>query len=101
MERKYRGDGKKAGFFQSSRKETDRKQRIIEGLLDTEYKIFAMIIEEKLRKETERLGFLPETQAGFRKRRSGIDNIYILKTAAEKEINKKNGKLYVFFEGSL
>lgn len=43
--------------------------------MDTGYKIFAMIIEEKLRKDTERLGILPETQAGFRKKRSGIDNI--------------------------
>lgn len=48
-----------------------------------------MIIEEKLRKETERLGLLLETQAGFRKKRSGIDNIYILKIAVEKKINKK------------
>jgi len=57
--------------------------------MDTGYKILAMIIEEKLLKETERLGLLPETQAGFRKGRSGIDNIYILKTIAEKEINKR------------
>lgn len=65
--------------------------------MNTGYKIFARIIEEKLRREIERMGILPETQAGFRKKRSGIDNIYILKTVAEKEINKKKGKLYVFF----
>lgn len=64
-------------------------------LLGTTYKIYAMILEERLRKETERLKILPETQAGFRKGRSCIDNIYILKTIAEKEIKK--GKLYVFF----
>lgn len=52
-------------------------------LMDTGYKVMAMILEERLRKETERLGIIPETQAGFRKKRSGIDNIYILKTAAE------------------
>lgn len=51
--------------------------------MDTGYKVMAMILEERLRKETERLGIIPETQAGFRKKRSGIDNIYILKTAAE------------------
>lgn len=65
--------------------------------MDTGYKIMAMIVEEKLRKETERLGILPETQAGFKKKRSSIDNIYILKTVAEKEIHKKKGKLYAFF----
>lgn len=66
-------------------------------LLDTTYKIYAMILEERLRKETERLKILPETQAGFRKGKSYINNIYILKTIAEKEIKKKKGKLYVFF----
>lgn len=40
-------------------------------LMDTGYKILAMIIEEKLRKETEDLGILPETQAGFRKKEVG------------------------------
>lgn len=66
-------------------------------LMDTGYKIMAVIIEEKLRKKTERLRILPETQAGFRRKRCGIDNIYILKTAAEKEIHKKKGKLLVLF----
>lgn len=66
-------------------------------LMDTAYKILAIIIETRLREETERLKIIPETQAGFRKKISGIDNIYILKTAAEKEIHKKKGKLFVFF----
>lgn len=56
-----------------------------------------MILEEKLTKEVERLKLLPETQAGFRKRRSCIDNIFALKITAEKTITKKKGKLYVFF----
>lgn len=66
-------------------------------LLDTAYKIYAMILKEKLRKEVERLNLLPETQAGFRKRRSCIDNIFALKITAEKTITKKKRKLYVFF----
>lgn len=66
-------------------------------LLDIAYKIYAMILKGKLRKETDYLKILPETQAGFRKGRSYIDNIYILKTAAEETITKKKGKLYVFF----
>jgi len=46
-------------------------------LMDTAYKLYAMVLEEKLRAEAERLKLLPETQAGFRKGRSGIENIYI------------------------
>jgi len=66
-------------------------------LMDTAYKLYAMILEEKLREEVDRLKLLPETQAGFRKGRSGIENIYIMKTAAEKALSRKGGKLYVFF----
>jgi|GEM_PF-6408525 len=65
--------------------------------MDTAYKLYAMILEEKLRKEVDRLKLLPETQAGFRKGRSGIENIYIMKTVAEKALSRKGGKLYIFF----
>ena len=56
-----------------------------------------MIVKKRLREETYGLQLLPETQAGFRKGRSGIDNIYISKITAEKTINKKKGKLFLFF----
>jgi len=45
-------------------------------LMDTAYKLYAMILEEKLREEVDRLKLIPETQTGFRKERSGIENIY-------------------------
>lgn len=35
-------------------------------LIDTAYKIFTMILEEKFKKKMERLKLLLETQAGFR-----------------------------------
>lgn len=66
-------------------------------LLNTSYKIYALILEEKLRQETNEKNILPETQAGFRKKRSGIDNIFILNTAIEKELAKAGGTAYAFF----
>lgn len=78
-----------------SKKETGNYRGI--SLLDTAYKIYAIILEGRLREETNQLKILPETQAGFRKGRSCIDNIYALKTAAEKALARKKGKLYVFF----
>lgn len=53
-------------FKKGDRKKAENYRGIT--LMDTGYKILAMIIEERLRKETERLGILPETQAGFRKK---------------------------------
>lgn len=66
-------------------------------LLNTSYKIYAMILENKLKQETEEKGILPETQAGFRKNRSGIDNIYILNQIIEKELTNKGGTVYCLF----
>ena len=56
-----------------------------------------MIAEKRLREEIDKLQLFTETQAGFIKGRSGIDNIYILNIASEKTINKKKGKLFSFF----
>lgn len=47
-------------------------------LLCTAYKIYAEILRKRLEKEIELKGMLPEGQAGFRKGRSTIDNIFIL-----------------------
>lgn len=65
-------------------------------LLNTAYKIYAMIIEERLKQEIEKGKILPDTQAGFRKNRSTMDNIYILNYALEKKINKKKEKFMPF-----
>ena len=46
-----------------------------------------MITEKRLREEMDRLQLLPETRREFRIGKRGIDNIYILKIAAEKTIN--------------
>jgi len=66
-------------------------------LLCTAYKIYAAILAEKLRKEIERKGSLPETQAGFRKGREIMDNVMILQQVINKQLSKKRGKVYGFF----
>lgn len=60
------------------------------------YKLFAQIICNRLTKETEATRILPQTQSGFRKGRSTIDNIYILDTCANLQINSKK-HLYALF----
>lgn len=66
-------------------------------LLDTPFKIYAMIIEEKLNEEVEAKNIIPENQAGFRKGKSTSDNIYILNHVIEEELKKERGKIFAFF----
>lgn len=66
-------------------------------MLNMAYKIYAMVLSKRLKEEVERKGLLPETQNGFRKNRSVIDNVYILQHAIEREIIKPKGKLFALF----
>ena len=66
-------------------------------LLDTTYKIYASILDNKLKEEIKDKNILPDTQAGFREARSVTDNIYLLNYLIEEKIKKKGGKLYAFF----
>ena len=66
-------------------------------LLNTSYKLYAMVLGERMKEEIERKGILPDSQAGFRMGRGTIDNVYILNHIVEKEIQKKAGKVYALF----
>lgn len=56
-----------------------------------------MALQGRIEKEIEEKKMLQETQAGFRKGRGTIDNIYIIKHIAGERLKKKRGKLYTFF----
>jgi hypothetical protein len=66
-------------------------------LLNTAYKVYAMIVEERLMKEMNERGALPDGQAGFRKGRGTMDNVYILNHIIGNEIKKRGSKIYAFF----
>ena len=66
-------------------------------LLDTLYKIYAGILNRRLKEEIEEKSLLPETQAGFRKGRGTVDNVYVLNQIIEQELNKEKGKVFVMF----
>lgn len=66
------------------------------ALLPTAYKIYTEIIRKRLEKEVEDKGLLPEGQAGFRRGRSTMDNVYILNHLIQKA--KREGvKIYALF----
>ncbi len=83
-------------IFKAGEREDVKNYRGI-SLLPSAYKIYATILEKRLNEVVEGKKILPESQAGFRKGRGTIDNIYNLHTLAEQEISKKKGKLFAFF----
>ena len=66
-------------------------------ILNAAYKIYAMVLEKRLKEELEKNHIIPESQAGFRGGRPTTDNIFILNYFANREIQKKGEKLYTFF----
>jgi len=58
------------------------------------YKIYAMILEERLRKEKKRI--VPQNQIRFRKG-IGTDNIHVLNYLINKQIGRKKGRLVTLF----
>lgn len=84
----------KEGIISPIFKKGDRnKEKNYRGitLLNTGYKIYAMVLENRLTKELEQKKIILETQAGFRKGRSTTDNIMILNYVASREIKEQGG----------
>jgi len=69
------------------------------SLLCTAYKIYTEIIRKRLEEEVENKNMLPESQTGFRKRKSTLDNTFILNHLVQKgqDMDRRKGKVYAFF----
>lgn len=68
------------------------------SLLCSAYKVYAEILRKRLDKKVEDKGMLSESQTGFRKHRSTIDNIYTLTHIIQREQEKeKDKKIYALF----
>jgi len=66
----------------------ERGERAGVMLMATAYKVYATILANRLEKEIEKKGIIPEWQAGFRKNKEVIDNIYTLNYLVGKEIER-------------
>lgn len=62
--------------------------------MNTAYKIYANILNEKMKKEVEKK---LERQFGFRAERSMMEAIYTLNFVVNKEISKKKRKIYILY----
>jgi len=66
-------------------------------LTQTAYKVYAMILAERLREEMEKKGVLPPSQTGFRRGVGTLDQIYVLNSLINKGIAKRKGEMVVTF----
>jgi len=66
-------------------------------LMPTAYKIYTMVLAERLRREMEGKS-MTEGQAGFRKGRGVIDNIYTFKYVVEREIARGSRVVATFVD---
>ncbi|XP_023247234.1 uncharacterized protein LOC111643501 [Copidosoma floridanum] len=68
------------------------------SLLPTSYKVYTEVLRCRLLREVEAKGILPEGQAGFRKGRSTMNNIYILNHVVQTARSKKEKVLASFVD---
>ena len=65
-------------------------------LMPSAYKVYTSVLAERLEEEVEEKGMMPEGQAGFRKGRGVIDNIYVLNYLVERQL-ERGGKVVASF----
>lgn len=65
------------------------------SLVNAIVKLFTLILFHRLNKWAEYNRVLPEWQAGFREKRSTVDNIFVLNSVINSKLREKGGKLYV------
>lgn len=66
-------------------------------IMPTLYKVYTRILEERLEREVEEGGRIPQNQTGFRKGMGTIDNIYVLNYLVNRQIYRERSKLIAFF----
>lgn len=69
------------------------------SLLCSAYKIYAEVLRNRLEKKTEDRNLLPESQCGFRKRRSNLESVFILSHLVQRETKKEEDKVFLFICG--
>lgn len=87
---------KVSGIMEKRDCDSDSKKRGARGMEDdkgitlipTAYKIYAMVLAERLREEMEEEEMLPKGQAGFRIERGLINNVYTLNYVVERGMKR-------------
>lgn len=83
-------------IFKKGEKSNPENYRPI-ALVNNSAKVFKQILAVRLGKWVEDNNFLPEWQAGFRKKRRCNDNIFALNALIQSRLHRPGGKLFVLF----
>ena len=67
------------------------------ALLSVLGKVFSKVLNNRLVDWAENTGIQKEEQAGFRKRYSTIDNIFVLQALIQKYCSRNSGRFYVLY----
>lgn len=60
-------------------------------LMPTTYKIYAIMLADRIGKVVEKEGLIPTNQAEFRKGMGTLDNVYILNYLVNRQVGKEGG----------
>lgn len=60
-------------------------------VMSTLYKVYASVLVERLREETEFKKVIPYNQTGFRRGMGMMDNIYVLNYIVNRQVTQKGG----------
>jgi len=61
------------------------------------YKVYALVLGERLEKELEEKKVIPQNQTGFRRGMGTMDNIFVLNYLVNRQLSKEKGKMVAFF----
>lgn len=62
------------------------------------YKIYVMVLTERLRMECEEKKVIPQNQTGFRKGMGTMDNIYVINFLINKQLGKRKKAVTLFVD---
>lgn len=66
-------------------------------VMPSTYKVYAMVLAERLEEEIETKKALAQNQMGFRKGKGKIDEIYVLNYLVNRQVGKKKGGVVALF----
>lgn len=90
MARDMEGGGDNSDIIKKGEGVTVEEYRGI-TVMPTLYKVYASVLVERLREETEFKKVIPHNQRGFRRGMGTMDNIYVLNYIVNRQMTKKGG----------